>query len=162
MSVEKSAAFMQRIKDAVRAAKPQHTLAGKDKGFSLMSWILDAAEHNGAIGAKSIRKGYEKAQYGISVADTALGAALRGNAKPGSMRYGMFTTKQKIPMRYENGKLVPDLTDHKPTGLYKDVERASISEPVRALSAPVGTGLALTKADEIINSMQKKKEEGPQ
>lgn len=162
MSVEKSAAFMQRIKDAVRAAKPQHTLAGKDKGFSLASWMLDIAEHNGAIGAQSLRKGYEKTQYGINVADTALGAALRGNAKPGSFRHGMFTTKQKIPMKYQDGILVPDTSGEATTGIYKEISRPSISEPVRVVAGPLVTGLALTKADEIINSMQKKKEEGPQ
>ena len=163
MSVEKSAAFFNRIQEAVRAAKPIHELAGKDKGFSLASWLLDAAEHNGAIGAKSLRRGYEKMQYGLSQADTALGAALRGDAKPGTWRHSMFTTKKKIPVKEQGFRhYVPDTSGGPGSGMYKEMEYASGSEPIKALAGPVATGLALTKADEIINSMQKKTEERPQ
>lgn len=147
MSVEKEAAFRDTIIKAVRDAKRHHVLAGKDTGFSILGAILDTAAHNDAYGARAMRRGYKKMQRGISKADTALGAAFRGDADPNSLRYKMWTDKAHVPV----GK-----------GRYTLSERPSVSAPLKYVGGPLTTTLALMKGDEIIANMQNKQEEAPQ
>jgi hypothetical protein len=147
MSVEKEAAFRDTILKAVRDAKRHHVMAGKDTGFSLLGTILDVAAHNDAYGARAAQRGFKQFQRGVNIADTAAGAALRGEAKRDSLRYKLWTDKDYIPV----GK-----------GRYIHSDRPSISAPFKFISGPVTGTLALMKGDEIIANMQNKQEEVPQ
>lgn len=175
MSHEKCAAFTDAlakflknkrdlVRKEVRRTRPHHILAGEDHGYSIYGTVLDSLADNGAIGAPTLRKYIKKGQYFVNQADTALGALARGDAKKGSLRYKMFTNIEgsTIPVRKrKNGTIVPDLRNKSKQGLYKQMDRASISAPVKSVAMPLGTGLALVKGDEIMRSFTSKPQEVP-
>jgi hypothetical protein len=143
------------VSDELKRTRPHHILAGKDSGYSIHRMLLDTLAESGAFGANATRKAIGKAQYNISKLDTALGALARGHAKPGSIRYSMFTNIKgsDIPVRVsKSGKLVPEFK--KKTGVTRQLDRASISAPIKAISGPVATGLAITKAGELLQGVQ--------
>lgn len=143
------------VADELKRTRPHHILAGKDSGYSIHRMLLDTLAESGAFGANATRKALGKVQYKINQADTALGALARGHAKPGSIRYSIFTNikDSTIPVRVsKSGKLIPEFK--KKTGVSKQLDRASISAPIKAISGPVATGLAITKANELLQGVQ--------
>lgn len=171
MSIEKQAAVLNSLKNfiqtnrnrittEVRRTRPFHVMAARDKGYSGVSWGLDLAADNDALGAKTLRKGYQRAQYRLSQADTALGTLFRGDAKPDSWRYKLFTDIKgsKVPVKQNaNGKIVYDLKNKSGQGLTKQMDRASVSAPVKSMAGPVIAGLAFSQADKIADKMRNKK-----
>lgn len=174
MSKEKSAAFLNTLAnfakaqkslvvDEVKRTRPHHVLAAKDPGFTMHNWVISALADKGAFGARATRKGLQRAKYRMSQIDTGLGALLRGNADKNSLRYKMFTDIRgsTIPVKQTStGKIMHDLRNKSGQGLTMGLDRASVSAPVKAVSAPLVAGLAFSKADEILQRNRSNKSQG--
>lgn len=174
MSKEKSAAFLNTLAnfaksqknlvvDEIKRTRPHHVLAAKDPGFTMHNWVIGALADKGAFGARATQKGLQKLKYRMSQVDTGLGALLRGNADKNSLRYKIFTDIRgsMIPVKQTSkGKIMHDLHNKSGQGLTQQLDRASVSAPVKAVSAPLVTGLAFTKADEILQRNRSNKSQG--
>lgn len=87
--------------------------------------------------------------YTANRVDTALGSMVRGNAKPGSLRYDLLTdtTHSTVPHKLVNGKLIPakfgEAADY-----IKVVPRAS-------LTTSLATPVSLFTAGAAVNALTK-------
>lgn len=174
MSTEKSAAFTNTLAnfvkgqkklvvDEVKRTRAHHILAARDPGFTAHNWVVNVLADRGAFGAKATKRGLQKLKYRASQADTALGALLRGNAKTDSLRYKLFTDIRgsTIPAKLtRDGKIMHDLSNKSRQGLTQQLDRASISAPAKAIAGPAVTGLAFSKADEILQKNRSEKSQG--
>jgi hypothetical protein len=146
------------VMDAVRKSHLQHLRAVADEPMTLHGMALKAMEENGAVGAKAIRNGVNKARILVGDVDTALGAMAvgkKGMTDPNhnSLRKTMFTFR-KDNYKKVNFKAPNPADPNNPIRKHKLInqERASISAPLHTISGMVVPGLAMMKGQELLEN----------
>ena len=146
------------VGDAVKKARPQYSADVTDTGYSMHGTVLKALEENGAFGATTIRKGFDKVRRVAEDIDTGLGAAAigkKGLESGKGFRHGLFTMKARnwIP-----GKPSDSNPYGKELGVSYQAERPSITAPLESVGAMVIPGLAFAKGLDLLEQHRKQSE----
>lgn len=138
------------VMDAVRKARPQYATGVTDTGNTMHGSVFKVLEENGAVGASTIRKGFDKVRTLVEDVDTGLGAMAVGkkSLETGKgLRHDMFTFHKRNYV--SGGKL-----GNNPFGDYStsyQASRPSITAPLEGVSAIAVPTLAMFKGMEIQN-----------
>ena len=144
------------VEDAVKKARPQYGADVTDVGYSMHGTVFKALEENGAFGASTLRKGFDKVRRVAEDVDAGLGALAIGKKKLAEgkgFRHDLFTRKSRnwIP-----GKPSDSNPYGKDMGVQYQASRPSITAPVESIAAMVVPGLALMKGSELLEAQRNK------
>lgn len=144
------------VADAVKKARPQYSAEVTDTGYSMHGTVLKALEENGAFGAATLRKGFDKVRRVAEDIDTGLGAMAvgkKGLESGKGIRHDLFTMKAR---NWVPGKPSDANPYGKTLGVQYQAKRPSITAPLESISAMAVPTLALMKGSEILEAHKEK------
>lgn len=176
MSVEKEAAFLDSMENAVKRrmrnanrevvrALPFIRQSSRDAGISMTRGIVDGLAGADAFGARKLSRGLRSLDRGINKADTWIGAMVRGKSNPNGsfasrLWHNLWTKKDKVRVHVNSaGKLVPGVGKNIGKVLYKEIERPSITKPLVGAGALATGYLAQMKGTELLDKLRSRPKE---
>lgn len=154
--VSKTKSRFGYVADAVKKARPQYGADVTDVGYSMHGTVFKALEENGAFGAGTLRRGFDKVRRVAEDVDTGLGALAIGKkrlAEGKGFRHDLFTMKAR---NWLPGKPSDSNPYGKGFGVQYQASRPSITAPLESVGAMAVPALAFMKGSELLEAQRAK------